>query len=201
MADINLEAEQVVGEETEEEAAEPKRGGLFARKGLIIFGAVVVVEAIILFFVFDAINGGSTPEAQAEDAAAAAPEPTVDILERYSEAGRIELRDISIYDPSDPSPRGDRRFTFTLVLRIEAEAFQKIQDAAAINEFALDLVRDDIKEEVRSYLLIQGGHPLKNRDHQAKFGARLKAHLNDKLAPLRGKILKVDLEEFRPSKY
>ncbi len=196
MADINLEAEQVVGEE-EEGAPDKKGGGLFARKGLIIFGAIIVVEAIVLFFVFDAINGGDNNEAAADTIA----DPVVDLRTLYAEAGRLELSDVSIYDPSDPSPRGDRRFTFSLVLRIDGTAFKELQSAVELNEFAMDLVKDDIKEEVRSYLLRHGGHPLKNRDHQAKLGPRLKDHLNQELTPLRGKILKVDVEKFQPSKY
>ena len=195
MADINLEAEQVVGEE-EEAAPETKRGGIFTRKNLIIFGSIVVVEALVLFLVFDAISGGDNSAAAMEQEG-----PSINLLDKYSKPGRIELNDISIYDPSDPSPRGDRRFTFSIVLRIDGDAFSELQQAAEINEFAMDLVKDDIKEEVRRYLLRHGGHPLKNRDHQAKLGPRLKDHLNQDLTPLRGKILKVDVPNFQPSKY
>ncbi|MCA8959267.1 MAG: hypothetical protein KDC38_02090 [Planctomycetes bacterium] len=196
MADINLEAEQVVGEEDEGPPPEKKKS-LLGSKALIIFGAILVLEAVAVFFILDVVNGGgATADAEGTEEAV-----DMDLTERYSKPGRIVLDSVSIYDPSDPSPRGDRRFTFDLVLRIEEEAYKELQAAAERNEFAMDLVKDDIKEVVRSYLLRQGGHPFKNRDHQEKLGPRLRDYLNEQLAPLKGKILKVDVDKFQPSKY
>ena len=60
MADINLEAEQVVGEE--EEAAPRKRSGLLAnRKTYVVVGAIVIVEAIVFVLAFGMMGGGDSP--------------------------------------------------------------------------------------------------------------------------------------------
>lgn len=192
MADIDLEAEQVVGEE--EEAPRPKKGKK-PNKLLLIFGGIVVVEAIVLFLVFDVIRGTDPADAEAVE------EPVMSLFERYSGPGRIEIEGISIYDGSDPSPRADRRYTVSLVLWIEKEAYQELLRASEENDVAMDLVKDDIRGEVKAYLLKQGGIPLKNPENQGKIGQRMKDYLNDQLRPLRNKILKVEMYDFRPSRY
>lgn len=191
MADIDLEAEQVVGEEEESSTGKKKK----LPKALIVFGVIVVVEAIVLFMVFDAIRGSDPAEAEEPD------EPVLTLFERYSEPGRIAIDDISIYDSSDPSPRSDRRYSLNLVLWIEGDTYKELVRASETNDVAMELIKDDIRAEVKSYLLKQGGMPLKNRENQMKLPQRLKDYLNDQLRPLRNKIQAVHLDKFKPSRY
>ncbi len=56
IAGVDLEAEQVIEEEAEK-PVKVRRGKL--RPAFMIFGAILVVEAIVLFMVFTKIGGGT----------------------------------------------------------------------------------------------------------------------------------------------
>ncbi|MCZ6601439.1 MAG: hypothetical protein O6952_00370, partial [Planctomycetota bacterium] len=102
MADINLEAEQVVGEE-EEEAPRKRSGFNLRRKTYIAVGSIVILEAFILFVAFGVMGGGESP-AEAKESA------PVDLADRL-QAKPVEIGEVSFWDPSNPNPRADRRFT------------------------------------------------------------------------------------------
>ena len=63
MAEINLEAEQVV-EEEEERPPPEKRNALKGKKGMIIFAAVIVLEAVVLFMIFEMLQGSGEGHAE-----------------------------------------------------------------------------------------------------------------------------------------
>ena len=58
IAGVDLEAEQVVEEEAEKPVSEKKKK---LRPSFLIFGGIVVLEAVVLFIVFGMVGGGNAP--------------------------------------------------------------------------------------------------------------------------------------------
>ena len=192
MADINLEAEQVVGEE-EEESPRKRSGFNLRRKTYIVVGSIVILEAFILFVAFGVMGGSDSP-AEAKESA------PVDLADRL-QAKPVEIGEVSFWDPSNPSPRADRRFTAKFTVILHKDAYAEIEEAMAENESAMDLVKLEIARAIRHFMLATGGEALKDKEMQRKFPDKLRDYLNDELLPLRNHILDVHMEGFRPARY
>ncbi len=207
MADIDLEARQVVGEEAE--AASGRRGLLANRKRVAILLAAFVVEGVILFFVFDALGKGSghaiEPQGESHGTAHAetrAPDPreTVSSLGEYLQPREIPLGEIAIWDESDPTPKADRRFSAQFTIWVDSATMTEIEKATEQNPDALNRVKDALRGTVREWMLRSGGEALRTLDMQSKGKEKLKDFINDNLAPLRNRIVTVSIDNFRPSR-
>lgn len=189
MADIDLEAEQVVGEEME---SAPKKSRSMPRMGLLVFGAVVIVEAVVLFFVFDAI---SSPEASAETKQVEKEPDKV-----YSKYGRIVVSGVSVFDESDMRAGADRRFSMDVTVWISIETYASIQTVAdGENDQIFEVIKDRLRTEIRDFLARQGGASLKSRVNEKDFREDLTDHLEKFLPEL--KVQDVYISNFRPQRY
>ena len=194
MTDVKLEAKQVVDEEHEKTPAK-KRGKLMARKGLIIFAGVVVLEAVALFFVFGLIRRPHGPE-QAEAAGPA----HQDMSEHIAENGMVDVDEVSIFDDSNTTPGAFRRFTFSFTVVIAGDVWKKLVMLEKKNEQTQSFIKAELASEIRVFLLRHSGEQLKTAEMQGKIEARLCQHLNDEFEPLKGKIMRVHLKSFAPSR-
>lgn len=197
MAEINLEAEQVVEEEQEEAPAEKRRSPK-SRKGTIIFVSVVVLEALLLFFLFEVMNGSSEGNADGTDAPEA---PKYDLMESFTTDGLIDLGDVSITIDNSHDPRVDRRVSLPLKVQVDEETYQEIATATEANEHAMDLIKSALQEEVRFFLFGEGIEKLKNPEVQKRLAPRIEKHLLEKLPQLRGRLKKVFLGNVSFSRY
>ncbi len=196
MTDVNLEANQVVGEE-EEQAPKKKRGFSFLKnKVLLGAGAFLVLQAVVVVVVFKGLGDDST-----EIAEAAPKEKGLPSLKNQLDARIIEIGDVSIWDHADPNPRADRRFTGSFTVVVAKDVYMLIEEALEENPDALNLVKEAIAREIRNCMLNMGGGVLKNKEMQRKFPERLKDYLNDRLPPLRNRILDVYMTNFKPGRY
>lgn len=189
MAEINLEAEQVV-EEEEESAPKKKRKSLKERKGVIIFSAVLILEALVLFFLFDFVKG--TPESNAEPAE---PSPEEQAEEQYgsfketlTSDALIDLGGLSITIDNSQNPRVDRRVIVPVKVQLDQETYAEIVAANEVNEHAMDLVKSTLQEEVRFFLFGEGIEKLKDPEVQKRLASRIKKHLVDRQPQFRGRI-------------
>ncbi|MFN0059552.1 MAG: hypothetical protein ACKVX7_13940 [Planctomycetota bacterium] len=194
MAEVKLEAKQVVDEEQEKAPAKP-RGKLMARKGLLIFGGIVIVEAVVLFFVFGLIR-----KPHAVEHAEATTQMQEGMTEHIAENGMIDVDEVSIFDDSDTTPGAFRRFTFSFTVVIAGDAWKKIVEIEKKNEQAQSFVKAELASEIRVFLLRHNGEQLKTAEMQSKIEARLCQHLNDEFTPLKGKIVRTHLKSFAPSR-
>ena len=113
----------------------------------------------------------------------------------------MEIGEVSIWDPTDPNPRADRRFTGNFTVILQKDVMEEIERAAETNPDALSLVKEEISREIRNCMLSMGGNALKTKEMQRKFPERLKDFLNDRLPPLRNRIVDVYMTSFRPGRY
>jgi len=175
MAEINLEAEQVVGEE--EEKAPTKRGGKMSTKLLLVVGGILIVEAVILVSVFNIMvsSGSAVATSGSGDE-----QLEMDWGKHYGELAGLDLGSVKIFDGSSPDIRSERYFAVDIKVVLTKESFDKIQQLTAENEAVLDLVKDDFRKLCTKYLLRQGLQALKSQDFQLNLGARLKTELNDR---------------------
>ena len=198
MADSDLAAAQVV--EEEQESPVKKRSLFAARKGLIIGAAVFVVWSVVLFFIFDML-AGNAPDAEAGADPAEDSKPPLEFSEYLAEARQVEIGEIDIWDESDPSPRALRRFSAEFTVWIEADAMEEIEQAMEVNPDALNRVQAAIRQKIHEWMLRTGGEALRGLDMQDRGKSKVKDYLNDKLGPLRKKILDVSIYRFRAARY
>ncbi|MGE3164247.1 MAG: hypothetical protein AB7O52_05040 [Planctomycetota bacterium] len=200
MAEINLEAQQVVGEE-KESAPKGKRKLLKDRKGIFIFAGVVVVEAVVLFALFELMGGGA-PETNADgatpEAEAMAPK---DLIASFAEDGLIELGDVSITIDNSGDPRVDRRVTLPMKIQVTKETADEIAKATEQNENAIELLKQALQSKVREYLLGEGIQKLQNPEIQKGLNERLKSFLIDELPQLKDRVKHVYVGNISFSRY
>lgn len=198
MADVDLEAKQVVGEENE--SASGARAGR-GTKRLAILAAAFVVEGAILYYIFSALAGGGGHAAAPEAVARTAdPKELVSTLEEYLEPREIALGEVAIWDESDPNPKAERRFSAQFSVWVDADTMAEIEKVAEHNPDALSRVKDALKGVVREWMLRTGGEALRSLDMQSKGKEKLKDFINDNLAPLRNRIVNVSIDNFRPTR-
>lgn len=200
MPEINLEAQQVVGEE-KETAPKAKRRPLKERKGMLIFAAVVVVEAIVLFALFELMSGSPPQGNAAAPDAAVQNASTKDLIGSFAEDGLIELGDVSITIDNSGDPRVDRRVSLPLKIQVTKAASEEIARATEQNENAMELFKQALQSKVREYLLGEGIQKLQNPEVQKGLNERLEAFLIDQVPQLRDRLKQVYVGNISFSRY
>ena len=160
IAGVDLEAEQVVEEEAEKPVSTKKKK---LRPSFLIFGGILVAEAVVLFIVFGMVGGGTPSDGEAH-----AEEKKVEIndasLEDFVGRGYLMIGDVSHPEPSPIDPK--RFFEVTLVgLKIvfDAEGYKAIQGVIAKNEQAEELIKIDLQRQVRAFMSSRGGELIVRR--------------------------------------
>lgn len=160
IAGVDLEAEQVVEEEAEKPVSTKKKK---LRPSFLIFGGILVAEAVVLFIVFGMVGGGTPSDGEAH-----AEEKKVEIndasLEDFVGRGYLMIGDVSHPEPSPIDPK--RFFEVTLVgLKIvfDAEGYKAIQGVISKNEQAEELIKIDLQRQVRAFMSSRGGELIVRR--------------------------------------
>ncbi len=199
MADIDLEAEQVVGEEEEEKAA--SRKPKLPRIGFIIVGALLLVEAVILLFVFEKIQSPNSAAAAENQKPQSSPE------EVYGNSGRLVIEKISVYDGTATGPREDRRFEVDLTVWLDRQIYKELETLNEEYGDTFELVKDEFRNMTKKFLAQQGAAAIKNNETRMKLEERLLLFLRDEMEVFRGtnrdgqhRIRKVFVENFLPRK-
>lgn len=163
IAGVDLEAEQVIEEEAEK-PVKVRRGKL--RPAFMIFGAILVVEAIVLFMVFAKIGGG-TPEDQVASAdtgdAAMSGLDEATLLE-MKDWGVLDIGDVSIFENSIDQPGRSVETTIVgLQVAISKQAWVHVQKIFSENPDAEKLIVMDLRDHVRKFMSMSGGEDLSHR--------------------------------------
>lgn len=198
MAEINLEAEQIVEEEGER-APREKRSPLAGRRTMIFFGAVLVVEAIALFIFFEVMRGPSAPthaDDPGAESAPAAPAPW-----GVPDGNRLDLGEISITEDNVSNPKADRRAGVRVQIQVDKETYGEIERATESNPDATELVKLELSEEIRVFLLGKGIQRLKAFEVQLRLPDEIEAHLLERLPQLRNRLRKVYVTEVTFARY
>ena len=195
--DVDLEAEQVVGEEEE---APPKKRALKVNKGMLIFGGIIIAEAVLLFFVFNMISGGN--DVASADSGGENDKPAMSIEQLLKDARQIDLGSISIYDETDPQRGSPRRYMWQVKVYVKKESFNEIMMLVeGDNPDAMEFVKDELRRVVHEWMLRNGGEGLRSLEMQKEAPQRLKDHIQQEIPPLKDRVLRVTVEDFRPQKW
>lgn len=195
MSQLNLEAEQIVGEEEESSSGRRREGA--RRKTLVIFGAIIVVEALALFFCLEVIQ--KTPSNAA--AGGLGTSSIEEFTTKIQAARLVPVGPVSILDESDLSTSRDRHFSFTFEVQLEKRAYDEIKDATEDNPAAMSLVQRVIEREIKNWMLDVGGQALKDKEMQRQLERKLEEYLNDRIPALSGRILAVYCTDFDILRY
>ena len=156
IAGVDLEAEQVVEEEAEKPVAAKKKK---IRPIFLIFGGIVVLEAVVLFMVFGAVGGGTPSEggdgeAHAEEKKAEVNEAS---LEEIAKRGPFGIGDISHLEPAADDPSRNVEVTLTgLTIVFDEEGWGALQKLFGKNESAEKLIKIELQSHVRAFLASRG---------------------------------------------
>ncbi len=162
IAGVDLEAEQVVEEEAEKPVSAK---GKKIRPIFVVFGAILVVEALVLFMVFGAVGGGN-PDEEGSTAHADEQRPDVDeaSLDALVNRGFMMIGDISNLEPDASDPKRLREVTLTeMKVVFDEKGWTALQTLFGKNEAAEELVKIDLQHHVRLFMSSRGGELIVRR--------------------------------------
>ena len=157
IAGVDLEAEQVVEEESEKPVSSKKKK---IRPIFVVFGAILVAEALVLFMVFGAVSGGNPDDAESGVAHADMEKPELNAasLEELGKRGFLAIGDIGNLEPNPNDPKRLFEVTLTdLKIVFDEKGWKALQGLFAKNEAAEELVKIDLQRHVRLFLSSRGG--------------------------------------------
>jgi len=163
IAGVDLEAEQVVREEQEKPVAARR---IKLRKSYLIFGAIVIVQTIVLVMVFGQISGSNPDKhsALAETLESALPMLDEASLDEYGKMSRLVIGDVTICEPSISQPgRSVETTIVALEVGLSEEAAAAVAKIAEANPDAKSLIVMDLREHVRRFMSMYGGENLSHR--------------------------------------
>jgi hypothetical protein len=197
IAGVDLEAEQIIEEEAEKPVSAGRRK---SRPWLLILGGAMVVEAVIVAFVFSIIGGGSAG-AGAPEPAEAGPSLRMETLKGLVAGSVIEVGDVSHSMPNPQSPGRSIEVTLKGVsVSFNKDASEMLQTLFGENEGAEAVIQDELRAQIRAFLLEVGVEHVKRRS--VKLEQEIEAWLRDPsrsrdLAGLGECVIRVSYEQLK----